>query len=97
MTKYSHFRQRLDAILRTLDVRQVADFLIAEGQWSQGKPADPEFAMWLMIAGNPALEDLHAQARDWLESHGHATEARTFLTNARGLSARSSSKKRRQK
>ena len=47
MTDYANFRQRLDAVLRTLDVKQVRDFLIAEGQWQPGQPADPEFAMWM--------------------------------------------------
>ena len=48
MTEYANFRQRLDAVLRTLDVKQVSDFLIAEKQWQPGQPADPEFAMWMM-------------------------------------------------
>ncbi len=47
MINYADFRQRLDTVLRTLDVKQVQDFLIAEGQWSPGQPADPEFAMWM--------------------------------------------------
>ena len=48
MTDYTNFRQRLDAVLRTLDVKQVQDFLVAEGQWQPGAPADPEFAMWMV-------------------------------------------------
>jgi hypothetical protein len=32
MAEYANFRQRLDAVLRTLDVKQVTDFLIAEKQ-----------------------------------------------------------------
>ena len=47
MTDYASFRQRLDAVLRTLDVKQVQDFLIAQGQWKPGEPADAEFAMWM--------------------------------------------------
>ena len=47
MADYASFRQQLDAVLRTRDVKQVQDFLIAEGQWSEGQPADPEFAMWM--------------------------------------------------
>lgn len=43
MTEYVSFRQRLDAVLRTLDVKQVSNFLIAEKQWSPGQPADPDF------------------------------------------------------
>jgi hypothetical protein len=48
MTDYANFRQRLDAALRTLDVKKVQDFLIAERQWQQGIPADPEYAMWMV-------------------------------------------------
>ena len=63
MTNYANFRQRLDAVLRTLDVKQVSVFLIAEKQWSPGKPADAEFAMWMMIAGSPTLQDLHERVK----------------------------------
>lgn len=79
MTDYINFRQRLDAVLRTLDVKQVSEFLIAEKQWSPGQPADPNFAMWMMIAGTPTLQDLHGRAREWLLSHGHEDEARALL------------------
>jgi hypothetical protein len=48
MTDYTNFRQRLDAILRTRNLKQVQDFLIAEKQWQVGQPADPEFAMWMV-------------------------------------------------
>jgi hypothetical protein len=48
MTNYANFRQRLDAVLRTLDVKQVSDFLIAQKQWQPGQPAEPEFAMRMM-------------------------------------------------
>ena len=48
MMSYADFRQRLDTVLRTLDVKQVQNFLIAEGQWSPGQPVDPEFAMWMV-------------------------------------------------
>src|SRR5579859_1999090 len=76
MTEYANFRQGLDAVLRTLDVKQVSEFLIAEGQWERGAPADPEFAMWMMIIGSSALEYLHERARLWLMEHGHEAEAR---------------------
>jgi hypothetical protein len=33
MTDYSSFRQQLDAVLRTKDVKKVQDFLIAKNQW----------------------------------------------------------------
>src|SRR5713101_886930 len=75
MPDYANFRQRLDAVLRTLDVKKVSDFLIAEKQWQAGAPADSEFAMWMMIAGSPTLRDLHEQARRWLVSHGHEADA----------------------
>jgi len=48
MIEYTNFRQRLDAVLRTLDVKQVSEFLIAEKQWQAGQPADVEFAMWMV-------------------------------------------------
>ena len=79
MTEYANFRQRLDAVLRTLDIKQVSDFLIAEKQWSSGTPADPASAMWIMIAGSPTLRDLHERAYEWLVSHGHEEDAKRFL------------------
>ena len=91
MTEDMSFRQRLDAVLRTLDVKQIQDFLIAEGQWSPGTPADPQFAMWMMIAGSPSLRDLHEQARQWLINHGHEADADAVL--ARGKSSGSKQKK----
>lgn len=80
MTEYASFRQRLDTVLRTLDFKRVQEFLIAENQWQPGQPANPEFAMWMMIAGSPTLSDLHAQARAWLISHGYETEAKAVLS-----------------
>lgn len=93
MADYTNFRQRLDAVLRTLDVKQVRDFLIAEKQWSMGQPSDPEFAMWMMVAGSPNLQDLHPRAREWLLSHGHEDEARALLE--RGKKQGSGKKKRK--
>ena len=84
MTEYANFRQRLDTVLRTLDVKQVQEFLIAEKQWSPGQPANPEFAMWMMIAGSPTLRDFHGQARQWLVSHGHEVEAQAVLGRSKG-------------
>lgn len=75
LTDYASFRQRLDAVLRTRDVRQVRAFLIEEEQWSLDQPTDPEYAMWLMIAGTPTLKELHAEARQWLIQHGHLEAA----------------------
>ncbi len=79
MTQQGSFRQRLDAVLRTLDVKQVQEFLIAEKQWSEGQPSDPNFAMWMMIAGSPSLRDLHDPAYQWLMTHGHEADAAAFL------------------
>jgi hypothetical protein len=83
MTDYASFRQELDTVLRTLDVKQVQGFLITKGQWSPDVPADPEFAMWLMIAGSATLQDLHGRAREWLVSHGHEAEAQAVLGRAK--------------
>ena len=79
MADYASFRQRLDTVLRTLDVKQVREFLIAEKQWSEDKPEDAEFAMWIMIAGSPRLRDLHERAYEWLVSRGHEEDAKRFL------------------
>ena len=80
MTEYANFRQRLDAVLRTLDVEQVQKFLISEKQWNvDALPADPEFSMYMMIAGSPTLRDLHERARTWLVSHGHTDDAQAVL------------------
>jgi hypothetical protein len=78
------FRQQLDDVLRTRDVQQVRKFLIAREQWSEELPADPEFAMWMMIAGSKALRDLHEQARKWLVSHGHEADAEAVLKRGKG-------------
>lgn len=53
--------------------------MLAEDQWSPGAPADPLFAMWMMIAGTPTLAELHEQARAWLVEHGHEAEASALL------------------
>ena len=84
MTEYPDFRQRLDAALRTRDVKQVQNFLIDAGQWRPGTPADPEYAMWMMIAGSQNLRDLHEQARQWLVAHGHELEANMVLGKGKG-------------
>ncbi|GAC1566550.1 MAG: hypothetical protein NVS3B14_09800 [Ktedonobacteraceae bacterium] len=96
MTDYTNFRQRLDAVLRTFDVKQVTGFLIAEKQWQAGQPADPEFAMWMMIAGSPTLRDLHEQAYQWLVSHGHEEEANAVLRREKGTGGIHSKKNRQQ-
>lgn len=75
------FRQRLDAVLRTLDVAQVRGFLVDAGQWTTEKPADPEAAMWMMIAASPALRSLHGQAGRWLAEHGRVEDAQAILGN----------------
>ncbi|MGH2478539.1 MAG: hypothetical protein ACRDHW_02640, partial [Ktedonobacteraceae bacterium] len=80
MAEYVSFRQRLDVVLRTRDVQRVSAFLIAEEQWEPGVPSDPQFAMWMMIAGASTLKDLHAEARAWLVEHGHTEEADAILS-----------------
>lgn len=95
MPDYTDFRQRLDEVLRTLDVQQVSRFLIAEKQWQPGQPADPEYAMWMMIAGSQTLRDLHGQARQWLVAHGHEDEANAVL-NRRKDAGESRAKKGQQ-
>ncbi len=79
MTDYTHFRQQLDTALRTLDFKKVQAFLIAQDQWSEDVPADPEYAMWMMVAASPTLRDFHSRAREWLVSHGHASDALAVL------------------
>lgn len=78
-TDYAGFRQRLDQALRSRDVRQVRTFLIEEGQWTLEQPANPEYAMWLMIAGTPTLKEFHEEARQWLIEHGHEEAAEAVL------------------
>src|SRR5437868_3292753 len=92
MADYASFRQRLDAVLRTRDVKQVQDFLIAEKQWSEGQPADTEFAMWMMVAGSPTLRDLHERAYDWLMSHGHEADAKVYLARDKKQGAKPAGK-----
>lgn len=96
MTDYANFRQRLDAVLRTRDVKRVSAFLIAENQWHEGTPADPEYAMWMMIAGSKSMRDLHEQARQWLVSHGHEEEANAVLRRGKGAASGGPAKKHQQ-
>lgn len=85
MPDYQNFRQRLDAVLRTLDVKKVSEFLISEGQWDEGSPADPAFAMWMMIGAALTLKELHPQAKAWLLANGHEEEAQAiFAKGPRG-------------
>jgi hypothetical protein len=93
MTDHVSFRQRLDAVLRTLDVKQVQDFLIVENQWSVDTPENPELAMWLMVAGSPTLKDLHGRAREWLVAHGHQEEADAILGRSQKQRPSSSGKR----
>ena len=84
MAEHVSFRQRLDAVLRTRDVQRVSAFLIAEEQWEPGVPSDPQFAMWMMIAGASTLKDLHSEARTWLIAHDHTEEADAILSRSQG-------------
>jgi hypothetical protein len=87
MKDFLYFRQQLDRVLRTQDVGQVQAFLIAEQQWSEDAPADPELAMWLMILGSSTLKDLHHRASQWLVQHGHENEAQALGTRGKTHSA----------
>ena len=81
-TNSGNFRARLDAVLRTRNVEEVKAFLIQEGQWDQQGPADPEFAMWMMIGTSPALRELQPHAHQWLVEHGHEAEANALIKKA---------------
>lgn len=81
---YRPFRERLDAVLRTKDPDQVRAFLIEQGQWSEADQGDSAFAMWMMIAGSPALGSLHGEAERWLRDHGHADEAQIIAGGRKG-------------
>lgn len=75
----SDFRSQLDSILRSKNPEAVRQFLVAQGQWPEDATADAERAMWLMIAGSPALRELHAEAHHWLIGHGAQAEAEMLL------------------
>ena len=92
-TNYALFRQRLDEVLRTRDVRRVRAFLIEEGQWSLDQPSDPEYAMWLMIAGTPTLKEFASEARQWLLQHGHTEAADAVAGRSQGKQQSSSGKR----
>lgn len=80
---YPAFRRRLDNVLRQRDPAALRAFLIAEGQWSAETTTDPEAAMWMMIASSPALASDHAEARQWLMTHGHEAEAQAIFGASR--------------
>ncbi|EFH86448.1 hypothetical protein [Ktedonobacter racemifer] len=82
MRELSGFRQQLDNLLRTRDVERIQTFMIENGQWYEGTPADVEYAMWLMIGGSQNLSDLHEEAREWLVAHGHESAAEALLGKA---------------
>ena len=96
---YPEFRQQLDSILRTKNPEAVRQFLIAQGQWSEEDQPDMERAMWMMIAGSPALRDLHSEAQVWLVSHGYQNEAEVIRgqekppTRQRGTSSKGQGRK----
>jgi hypothetical protein len=71
---YPEFRSKLDSVLRSKNPEAVRQFLIEQGQWDEGR-GDVEHAMWMMIAGSPALQSLHAEAQNWLIQHGYQSEA----------------------
>ncbi len=72
---YPEFRNQLDRVLRSKDSQAVRQFLVEQGQWDESRAGDVEHAMWMMIAGSPALQSLHAEAQNWLMQHGYQAEA----------------------
>ncbi len=72
---YPEFRSQLDNVLRSKKPEAVRQFLVEQGQWDEGRADDVEHAMWMMIAGSPALQNLHTEAQDWLMQHGYQDEA----------------------
>ncbi len=72
---YSEFRSQLDSVLRSKNPEAVRQFLIEQGQWDESSAGDVEHAMWMMIAGSPTLQNLHAEAQSWLRQHGYHAEA----------------------
>lgn len=95
MADYTQFRQQLDVALRMLDFKKVQSFLIAQDQWSEDVPADPEYAMWMMVAASPSLQDLHAKAREWLVNHGHTNDALAVLGRGQAETERRSKQQSR--
>lgn len=94
---FPEFRSQLDNVLRSKNPEAVRRFLVEQGQWDEGRADDVEHAMWMMIAGSPALQNLHAEARDWLMQHGYQAEAEMLLerkkTSPKASSAASRPKK----
>jgi hypothetical protein len=91
---YPEFRNQLDAVLRTKDPEAVRRFLIEQGQWDEGSTNDVAHAMWMMIAGSPALQHLHAEAQNWLMQHGYQAEAEMLLERKKTASKPSSAASR---
>ena len=91
---YPEFRSQLDNVVRTKIPEQVRQFLIAQGQWDEDSTNDVEHAMWMMIAGSPALQNLHAEAQNWLMQHGYQAEAEMLLARKKAPSKPSSAASR---
>jgi len=95
---YPEFRRQLDTLLHTKDPQAVRQFLISQGQWSEDAQIDVERAMWMMIAGSPALQELHSEAHTWLISHGYEADASVLKVQekpaAKPSKGRASTKKR---
>ena len=94
---YQAFRARLDAVLREKSPARLRDFLVAEGQWPEHTTTDIEAALWMMIATSPALSDQHAEAKRWLLSHGHETEAGAIFGQGKSKVTRSNQHPSRKK
>lgn len=91
---YPEFRNQLDSVLRTKDPEAVRQFLIEQGQWDEGSSNDVEHVMWMMIAGSPALQNLHAEGQNWLMQHGYQAEAEMLLERKKASSKPSSAASR---
>ncbi|HKD75820.1 MAG TPA: hypothetical protein VKB76_10005 [Ktedonobacterales bacterium] len=95
MTNYTDFRRALDAVLRRRDPQALCDFLIERGQWEPDAVPDPAY-MWLMIAGSPALADLHAEAEVWLRAHGRVAQADEIAVRRQGRAGQTRSQNKPQ-
>ena len=83
---YKAFRAKLDTVLRTRDAVRLRAFLVAEQQWTADAPIDAEAALWMMVATSKMLADMHDEARTWLMTHGHESEAQAIFGGTRNAS-----------
>lgn len=91
---YPEFRSQLDQILRSKNPETVRQFLVGQGQWDEDFAGDVEHAMWMMIAGSPALQELHNEAQNWLVQHGYQAEAEMLRERSQAPAKASSAQSR---